>query len=69
MKPLRIRIVGGSLAGLFAGVLLQRDGHDVCKGGGGEDYVGAPSMNATLPDPTTSAVVRQRGRPIGGAAF
>lgn len=29
MKPLRIRIVGGSLAGLFAGVLLQRDGHDV----------------------------------------
>jgi len=29
MKPLRIRIVGGSLAGLFAGVLLQHDGHDV----------------------------------------
>ncbi|WP_426409996.1 FAD-dependent monooxygenase [Bradyrhizobium ganzhouense] len=29
MKALRIRIVGGSLAGLFAGVLLQRDGHDV----------------------------------------
>ena len=29
MKPLRIRIVGGSLAGLFAGILLQRDGHDV----------------------------------------
>ncbi|MGK9233944.1 FAD-dependent monooxygenase [Inquilinus limosus] len=29
MKPLRIRIIGGSLAGLFAGVLLQRDGHDV----------------------------------------
>jgi 2-polyprenyl-6-methoxyphenol hydroxylase-like FAD-dependent oxidoreductase len=29
VKPLRIRIVGGSLAGLFAGVLLQRDGHDV----------------------------------------
>ncbi|PKA39499.1 2-polyprenyl-6-methoxyphenol hydroxylase [Rhizobium sullae] len=29
MKPLRIRIVGGSLAGLFAGIVLQRDGHDV----------------------------------------
>jgi len=29
MKPLRIRIVGGSLGGLFAGILLQRDGHDV----------------------------------------
>lgn len=29
MKRLRIRIVGGSLAGLFAGILLQRDGHDV----------------------------------------
>ncbi|MEZ2410632.1 FAD-dependent monooxygenase [Bosea sp. RCC_152_1] len=29
MKPLRIRIVGGSLAGLFAGVLFQRGGHDV----------------------------------------
>lgn len=29
MKPLRIRIVGGSLAGLFAGVLLQQEGHDV----------------------------------------
>lgn len=29
MKPLRISIIGGSLAGLFAGVLLQRDGHDV----------------------------------------
>ncbi|MDR3462075.1 MAG: hypothetical protein P4L76_07160, partial [Beijerinckiaceae bacterium] len=29
MNPLRIGIVGGSLAGLFAGVLLGRDGHDV----------------------------------------
>lgn len=29
MKRLRIGIVGGSLAGLFAGVLLERDGHDV----------------------------------------
>lgn len=29
MRPLRIRIVGGSLAGLFATILLQRDGHDV----------------------------------------
>ena len=29
MKPLRIRIVGGSLAGLFAGILLQKAGHDV----------------------------------------
>lgn len=29
MKPLRIRIIGGSLAGLFAGVLLRRDGHNV----------------------------------------
>ncbi|MGZ9719514.1 FAD binding domain-containing protein [Rhizobium miluonense] len=29
MKPMRIRIVGGSLAGLFIGNLLQRDGHDV----------------------------------------
>ena len=29
MIPLRIRIVGGSLAGLFAGILLGRDGHDV----------------------------------------
>ncbi|WP_349496918.1 FAD-dependent monooxygenase [Brucella sp. NM4] len=29
MNPLSIRIVGGSLAGLFAGILLGRDGHDV----------------------------------------
>lgn len=29
MKPLEIRIVGGSLAGLFAGILLQHAGHDV----------------------------------------
>jgi len=29
MKPLRIGIIGGSMAGLFAGSLLQRDGHDV----------------------------------------
>jgi 2-polyprenyl-6-methoxyphenol hydroxylase-like FAD-dependent oxidoreductase len=29
MKPLRIRIVGGSLAGLFTAILLQNDGHDV----------------------------------------
>jgi len=29
MKPLRVRIVGGSLAGIFAGILLQRAGHDV----------------------------------------
>ncbi|WP_044564469.1 FAD-dependent monooxygenase [Azospirillum sp. B4] len=27
--PLRIRIVGGSLGGLFAAALLRRDGHDV----------------------------------------
>ncbi len=30
MKQLRIRIVGGSLAGLFAGIMLQQAGHDVC---------------------------------------
>jgi len=29
MTPLRIGIVGGSLAGLFAGVILGMDGHDV----------------------------------------
>ncbi|EHJ95660.1 FAD-dependent monooxygenase [Agrobacterium tumefaciens] len=29
MKHLRIRIVGGSLAGLFTAILLQNDGHDV----------------------------------------
>lgn len=29
MRKLRIRIVGGSLAGLFAGILLQQAGHDV----------------------------------------
>ncbi len=29
MKQLRIRIVGGSLAGLFSGILLQQAGHDV----------------------------------------
>ncbi|MGO8245506.1 FAD binding domain-containing protein [Rhizobium johnstonii] len=30
MRQLRIRIVGGSLAGLFAGIMLQQAGHDVC---------------------------------------
>lgn len=29
MKQLRIAIVGGSLAGLFAGIMLQQAGHDV----------------------------------------
>ncbi|MBO9654709.1 FAD binding domain-containing protein [Agrobacterium sp. SOY23] len=29
MKPLTIRIAGGSLAGLFTAILLQEDGHDV----------------------------------------
>ncbi len=29
MTPLRIRIVGGSLGGLFAAALLRQDGHDV----------------------------------------
>lgn len=29
MKPLRIRVVGGSLAGLFTANLLQNHGHDV----------------------------------------
>lgn len=29
MRPLRIGIVGGSLAGLFAAILLRRDGHDI----------------------------------------
>ncbi|KQR72988.1 FAD binding domain-containing protein [Rhizobium sp. Leaf341] len=29
MKALRIRVVGGSLAGLFTAILLQNDGHDV----------------------------------------
>lgn len=29
MKKLRIRIAGGSLAGLFAGIMLQKAGHDV----------------------------------------
>lgn len=29
MKQLRIRVVGGSLAGLFAAILLQQAGHDV----------------------------------------
>ena len=29
MRPLRIGIVGGSLAGLFAGILFRHDGHDV----------------------------------------
>ncbi|MCM2402661.1 FAD binding domain-containing protein [Rhizobium sp. S153] len=29
MKPLTIRIAGGSLAGLFTAILLQKDGHDV----------------------------------------
>lgn len=29
MKPLTIRIAGGSLAGLFTAILLQQDGHDV----------------------------------------
>ncbi|TGS69831.1 2-polyprenyl-6-methoxyphenol hydroxylase, partial [Mesorhizobium sp. M8A.F.Ca.ET.181.01.1.1] len=28
MKPLKIRIAGGSLAGLFTAILLQQDGHD-----------------------------------------
>jgi hypothetical protein len=48
MKPLRIRIVGGSLAGLFAGVLLQRDGHDVCKGGGAKIMLAR--LQRTQPD-------------------
>lgn len=30
MKQLRIRVVGGSLGGLFAGIMLQQAGHDVC---------------------------------------
>ncbi|PZM08021.1 FAD-dependent monooxygenase [Rhizobium tubonense] len=29
MRSLRIRIIGGSLAGLFSAILLRRDGHDV----------------------------------------
>lgn len=29
MKRLTVRIAGGSLAGLFAGILLQQEGHDV----------------------------------------
>ncbi|TWB45924.1 FAD binding domain-containing protein [Nitrospirillum pindoramense] len=29
MEPLRIRIVGGSVGGLFAAALLRQDGHDV----------------------------------------
>lgn len=29
MRKLKIRIAGGSLAGLFAGILLQQEGHDV----------------------------------------
>jgi len=29
VKPLRISIIGGSLAGLFAGVLLKNDGHKI----------------------------------------
>ncbi|HCJ70750.1 MAG TPA: 2-polyprenyl-6-methoxyphenol hydroxylase, partial [Agrobacterium sp.] len=29
MRPLKIRIAGGSLAGLFTAILLQQDGHDV----------------------------------------
>lgn len=28
-NQLRIRIVGGSLAGLFAGIMLQQAGHDI----------------------------------------
>ena len=29
MRKLRIKVVGGSLAGVFAGILLQRSGHEV----------------------------------------
>lgn len=56
MKRLRIRIVGGSLAGLFAGILLQRDGHDVqiyersssCLAGRGAGLVGQHDLFRVL---------------------
>jgi 2-polyprenyl-6-methoxyphenol hydroxylase-like FAD-dependent oxidoreductase len=72
MKPLSIRIIGGSLGGLFAATLLRLDGHDVRiyersasgLGGRGAGLVGQREIFTLL-----RAVGRERVAKVGVTAY